>query len=58
MSLAEVRNTTISLTLGRRTGFLNVTNCGKTAIIYKIISMHLAALPNTAAKRRDYFTCK
>lgn len=58
MSSAEVRNNTISLTLGRRTGFLNVTNCGKPAIICEIISMHLAVQTNTAAKRRDCFTCK
>lgn len=50
MSSAEVRNTIISPTLGRRTGSLNVTNCGKTAIICEIISMHLAAQANTAAK--------
>lgn len=58
MSSAAVRNTTISLKLGRRTGFLNVENCGKPAIICEIISMHLAAQANTAAKRRDCFTCK
>lgn len=55
MSLAEVRNITISLTLGRKTGFLNVTNCGKTAIIYEIISMHLEALASTAAKKKGLF---
>lgn len=58
MSSAEVRNTTISLTLGRRTGFLNVPNCGKPASICEIISMHLAVQANIAAKRRDCFTCK
>lgn len=58
MSSAEIRNTTISLTLGRGTGFLNVANYGKRAIICEIISMHLAAQANIAAKGRDCFTCK